>query len=145
MQVFICGVCGHIEFSEVTGVCPVCFAAKEKFTRNDNVFKESQAKSPEAEVKHVPSVVLKKECGLIPEQACLDAVIRIGKTLHPSEEKHFIQFIDCYLDNKYIERIMLTPLVQPAGCVHIKSTSAKKFLAVEKCNIHGYWLKEVEI
>ncbi len=139
MKIFICQMCGHLEFNDLPEKCPACGADKKSFKQNDNIFKESREKSPEAEVKHMPALTVSKKCGLIPEEGCTDVLIRIGKTLHPMEEKHFIQFIDCYLDNKFIERIMLTPYgINPAGCVHFKKSSGT-VTVVEKCNIHGYW------
>lgn len=145
MKIFICTVCGHIEFNTAPEKCPVCMAEKEKFEQNDAVFKESIEKSPEAEVKHVPAVTISKQCGLIPESPCVDVNVRIGKTMHPMEEKHFIQFIDCYQNDSYICRVMLTPLnVYPAACFHLKNLSGK-ITIVENCNIHGYWKTEVSV
>lgn len=145
MKIFICEVCGHLEFNLVPEKCPVCGAEKEKFKQNDNIFTESREKSPEAEIKHVPAVTVKDTCGLIKEEACADILFRIGKTLHPMEEKHFIQFVDCYQDNKYIERIQFSPLgVQPAGCIHLKRSSGT-ITIVENCNIHGYWKSDVNL
>jgi superoxide reductase len=138
MKIFICKTCGHIEFNSLPDKCPVCFSEKEKFSQNDNIFTESSAKSPEAAVKHIPAVAVNKQCGLIPETPCLDVHVRIGKTLHPMEEKHFIQFIDCYQDDKYVSRVMLTPMtINPAACFHLKN-AAGKITIVENCNIHGY-------
>ncbi len=144
MKLFVCGVCGHIAFNEAPAVCPVCFSPKEKFTQNDKVFTESAEKSKEAAVKHIPSVKLNKQCGLIPDQGCLDAIVRIGATLHPMEEKHFIMFIDCYVDNKWVERALLTPGVNPAACFHIK-IPGKMIQIVERCNIHGHWMTEAAV
>jgi desulfoferrodoxin-like iron-binding protein len=145
MKIFICQVCGHISFDSVPELCPVCFSPKEKFQQNDKIFIESKAKSPEAEVKHLPQITLENKCGLIPEIFCRDALIRIGKVLHPMEEKHFIVFIDCYLDGKYVERIHLTANgVYPAGTLHIKNP-AKKLTVVINCNIHGYWMSELAL
>ena len=45
MNIFICSVCGHIEFESSPDKCPVCFASQEKFTQNDAIFKESEEKS----------------------------------------------------------------------------------------------------
>ncbi len=144
MKVFICQVCGHIEFNDAPGNCPVCGAPQNQFKQNDNIFKESQENSPEADVKHIPAVTINKECKLIPEEGCTDAFIRIGETLHPSVEKHFIQFIDAYMDDKFIERIYLSPDVYPAACLHLKNDSGK-LTVVENCNIHGYWMAEVNV
>jgi desulfoferrodoxin-like iron-binding protein len=145
MKIFICQMCGHIEFNEAPEKCPVCGASKNNFKQNDNVFKESAEKSPEAPVKHIPVITVNKSCGLIPEQSCADVLFRIGKTLHPMEEKHFIQWADCYLDNKYIERIHFTPFgVNPAGCIHLKAASGI-VKVVELCNLHGYWEADVKL
>jgi len=145
MKIFICTVCGHLEFNDVPEKCPVCMAEKDKFKQNDAVFKESSEKSPEAEVKHVPAVTISKECGLIPESPCTDITVRIGKTMHPMEEKHFIQFIDCYQNDSYIGRVMFTPLnIYPAACFHLKNLSGR-ITVIENCNIHGYWKTDVNI
>jgi superoxide reductase len=142
MKIFICGVCGHLEFGEAPANCPVCYAPKDKFKQNDNVFKESAEKSKEAAVKHIPVVKIAKMCGLIPE-GCGDAHIRIGEVLHPMEEKHFIKFIDVYLDGKWVERLLLSPNgINPAGSVHFKHLEGK-VTVVELCNVHGYWMTEV--
>ena len=145
MNIFICKTCGHIAFNNSPDKCPVCGSPRKDFSQNNNIFTESQAKSPEAEVKHVPSVQVNKACGLIPETGCTDILIRIGKTLHPMEEKHFIQFIDFYRDFKFIVRIHLTPNgVQPAACVHLKESTGS-ISVVENCNIHGYWKTDVKL
>lgn len=145
MKIFICTVCGHIEFNSAPEKCPVCFAGKEKFTQNDAVFRESAEKSPEAEVKHIPAVAVIRECGLIPESACADVNVRIGKTMHPMEEKHFIEFIDCYQEDSYVGRMMFTPLnVYPAASFHLKKLSGR-ITVVEHCNIHGYWKSDVSL
>lgn len=142
MKLFICKVCGHIAFNNAPERCPVCLSSD--FIQNDNIFKESEEKSKEAAIKHIPSVTIKKECGLIPDSGCLDVIVRIGKAIHPMEEKHFIQFIDCYVDNKYIERLFLSPGVYAAGCFHLKTNGAK-VTVVDNCNIHGYWMMQTDL
>jgi len=144
MNIFICEICGHLEFNAIPQKCTVCGSEKEKFVQNDKIFQESQAKSPEAEVKHVPAVQVQKACGLIPEKGCTDILVRIGKTLHPMEEKHFIQFIDCYQNERYLGRAMLSPGVYPAACFHLKEPTGKVTIT-EHCNLHGYWKTEIEL
>ncbi len=144
MSVFICQMCGHIEFNEAPENCPVCGAKKKQFKQNDEIFKESKEKSPEADVKHVPSIQVNKQCELIPEGECNDVMVRIGETLHPSQENHFIQFIDCYQDDKFLERVYLSPDVYPAAAFHLKKSSGKVTI-VENCNIHGYWMNEINL
>jgi superoxide reductase len=138
MNIFICGKCGHIQFNQAPATCPVCFSPASNFNQNDAVFKESEARSKEASVKHIPAITINKQCGLIPETGCMDVSARIGKTLHPMEEKHFINFIDCYVDDGYAGRAFLTPKLNPAACFHLKAFGGKVTI-VEFCNLHGYW------
>lgn len=145
MKVFICQVCGHLAFNEAPANCPVCWAPRDKFSQNDNIFKESKEKSPEAEVKHVPALKLNRECGLISDHNCSDVLMRIGEVLHPAEEKHFIQFIDCYLGDVFVERMHLTAKINPAGALHLKEGTVGTVRVVIKCNIHGYWFSEVKV
>jgi superoxide reductase len=144
MNLFICSVCGHVEFGSAPDKCPVCFASKDKFKQNDRVFIESEEKAKEAAVKHVPVVTVNKQCGLIPEQSCVDVIIRVGKVLHPMEEAHHISWIDCYVDNAFAGRVMLTPALNPAVIFHLKKTGAM-VRAVEFCNLHGHWQAETAI
>lgn len=141
MSIYLCSVCGHIEFNAMTAPCPVCNSPAEKFYKNDRIFEESAEKSKEAAVKHIPVISVNNKCGLILEAACVDVVVRIGAILHPMESAHFIQFIDCYIDDKYIARVHLTPGVYAAACFHLK-TPGSKVTIVENCNVHGYWKKE---
>ena len=144
MNVFICQMCGHIEFKDAPGNCPVCGAPKDQFKQNDNIFKESREKSPEAESKHIPAIEVNKTCGLIPEEGCTDVIVRIGSTLHPMKEEHYIQFIECYVDEKYVGQAKLTPWTNPAACFHLKAEGSSVTI-VENCNIHGYWMAEAEM
>ena len=84
MSLHVCNVCGHIEFGAVPDQCPVCFSSKDKFAQNDHIFTEAAEKSKEAAVKHIPFISVKKTCGLIPEESCVDIIVRIGETLHPA-------------------------------------------------------------
>jgi superoxide reductase len=144
MSIFVCGVCGHVEFGAAPDNCPVCHVPKENFKQNDNLFTEAEKKSKEAAVKHIPAITVKKECKLVPEESCTDIIVRIGSTLHPMEEAHHIQFIDCYVDDKYISRISLTPGAFAAGCFHLKKRGSKVKI-VEFCNLHGHWQSEAEL
>jgi superoxide reductase len=144
MKVFVCPVCGHIEFGAAPQYCPICHVPAEKFAQNDNIFKDAEAKSKEAAIKHIPDITINKKCGLIPESACTDVTVRIGKTLHPMEEKHYIVFVDCYIDYKFVSRMYLSPGVNAAGCFHIKYTGAKVTI-VELCNVHGHWMAEADL
>jgi len=144
MAIFICSVCGHIEFGKAPDKCPVCMSPQEKYAQNDNVFIESEEKSKEAAIKHIPSITINKECKLIPELSCADIIVRIGKAIHPMEAAHYIRFIDCYVDDAYVSRVMLSPGVFAGACFHLK-TKGNKVRIVENCNIHGYWQLEGQL
>ncbi len=145
MNVYICKTCGYLAFNDVPDTCPVCKMPKENFEQKNNVFVESKENSPEAEVKHLPSVKVVKTCGLIPEETCTDVNVRVGEVLHPMTEGHLITFIDCYIDDVFAGRKMLTAnSLNPATAFHVKKTSGKVRI-VEKCNLHGYWMTEVEL
>ena len=144
MAIFICSVCGHLEFGKAPDQCPACRSPKERYIQNDRIFIESEEKSREAAVKHIPSVIINKECKLIPEQSCFDIIVRIGKVMHPMEPAHFIQFIDCYVDDVHAGRVQLTPGLFPGACFHLKAKGAA-VRVVENCNIHGYWQVEEKI
>lgn len=142
MKLFICQSCNHVAHDQKPDRCPVC--GTYIFMRNDSIFKESAETSGEAAVKHVPSITLMKSCGFIPENDCVDVLVRIGETLHPMEDKHYIDFIDCYGNFKFIGRVFLTPHLNPAACFHLKIRS-KNITVVEHCTVHGYWMADQEV
>ena len=144
MNIFVCKVCGHVEFGSAPDICPVCHVPKENFSQNDNLFTEAAEKSKEGAPKHIPSILIKKDCGLIPDAGCIDVHVRIGEVLHPMEEGHHIVFIDCYLDEKYVGRASLTPSLNGAAAFHLKAKGAKVRI-VELCNLHGHWQAEAAI
>jgi desulfoferrodoxin (superoxide reductase-like protein) len=60
------------------------------------------------------------------------------------EEKHFINFIDFYVDKVFVKRASLTPALYAAACAHLK-VPGKTVTVVERCNIHGWWMTEMAI
>ena len=56
MNILVCQVCGHIEFEKSPDKCPVCFAVKNKFEINNNVFIDVEKKHKEISEKHVPII-----------------------------------------------------------------------------------------
>ena len=142
MSIFVCKVCGHLEFGAAPDNCPVCHVPKDNFKQNDNVFSEALEKSPEGGGKHTPVLLIKEDCGLI-DDACTDVHVKVGKIIHPMEDAHSIVFIDCYIDDKYVARVSLRPGVYAAGCFHTKP-GGKKLRVVELCNLHGYWQVEAD-
>lgn len=142
MSIFVCKVCGHLEFGSAPDTCPVCHVAKENFLQNDKAFTETLEKNPEGGGKHSPVVLVKKDCGLI-EGECTDVHVKVGAIPHPMDDAHSIVFIDCYVDDKHVARQSMKPGVYAAACFHTKP-SGKKLRVVEFCNLHGYWQTEVD-
>jgi Desulfoferrodoxin len=142
-RIFVCMVCGHVEFGGAPEFCPVCHAPREKFEQNDTVFSDAEGKGKELTVSHTPVLVAKKKSGLISEMPCLEITVRIGKKLHPMEEAHHIRFIDCYVDDKHVSRNMLTLGSYAAGTFQVKATGTK-VRVVHVCNLHGHWQAETE-
>lgn len=146
MKTFLCKVCGHIEFNEAPGACPVCGAPKTSFVEKPDIIQKpgsSQGKG-EAEAKHIPKIVIVKKCDLV-SGGCVDAHAKIGEVEHPMLKEHYITFIDFYLDKAYLARVYLTPeRMNPAAALHLKSSSGE-LTVVEHCNIHGYWMSATVI
>jgi superoxide reductase len=146
MKTFVCKVCGHIEFNEAPLNCPVCGAPKQNFEdKPDAIHKPGEAKTQgEPEKKHIPSILVVKKCGLIPE-GCMDVHVKVGEIEHPMQKEHYITFIDFYVDKKYLSRVYLTPeRLHPAAALHMKVNTGV-LTAVEHCNIHGYWMAETNL
>jgi superoxide reductase len=144
VSIFVCSVCGHVEFGAAPASCPVCHSSQDQFKRNDSVFKEAAAQSAELPVKHIPEISVTRSSKLINEVPTKDVSVRIGKSLHPMEEAHHIQWIDCYVDNRYISRTLLTPGSHPAVSYY-PAINGAKIRIVEHCNLHGHWQAEMSL
>ena len=75
---------------------------------------------------------------------CTDVHIKVGDVPHPMEAEHSIQWVDIYVDDKFVHRSHLTPDCNPAATAHIKAKQGK-LIAIEFCNLHGHWINEVDI
>lgn len=142
--IFVCSVCGHVEFGEAPDACPVCHSPKEKFEQNDTVFSDAAAKDAHLTDKHTPILTVRKKSMLIPEAPAKEVLVRIGEKIHPMNEDHHIKFIDCYIDDKHVTRIMLTPGVYAAAQFELQ-TPGSRVRIVHLCNLHGYWQAEASL
>lgn len=83
--------------------------------------------------KHFPVVEIDEENE---EGFILD--VQVGEVLHPSDENHFIQWIELSAEGKTLERIYLTEFVKPKVSFFVKEMyeglSVRLF-----CNVHGFW------
>ena len=145
MKVFVCAGCGHIEFDQAPAVCLVCRGT----VFNEDASAINQPADPaaltEAEKKHIPQIVVVKDCGLVNEGDCTDVHVRVGEILHVMQDQHYIACIDYYLDRKFISRVWLSPeTCFPAAALHLNATSGT-ITAIENCNVHGNWMAEVSL
>lgn len=147
MKGIVCKVCGFISINaSAPDKCPVCGAPKESFQEKEDAIKTAQDVNnlTDLEKKHIPVIVVAKECGLIPE-GCQDVHVKMGQVQHPMTPEHSIQHIDLYIDKEFISRVILTPgKLNPAAALHLKAQSGK-FTAIAFCNLHGAWIKEVDL
>lgn len=142
LDIYVCGVCGHVEFGGAPDKCPVCHSPREKFSLNNSIFSDAMAKLPEGAGKHAPVVAVSAKSALVSEEPCREVSVRVGKIIHPMEEAHHIAFIDCYVDDKFVGRSPLTLQLYPAATFFVKSPGAK-IRVIEWCTLHGYWQTEV--
>ncbi len=138
---FVCQTCGHVEFGAAPNECPVCHSPREKFQEDAAAINPA---AKEGKEKHVPVILVTKECGLIPD-VCADIHIKIGATPHPMVADHWIQWIDVYNNKKLIARYMLKPELQPAVSIHVKRELTGKLQVIEFCNKHGRWTAEAAL
>ena len=147
MKGFVCKVCGFISINgSAPENCPVCHAPKTSFEGKEDAIKTPNDVNnlSELEKKHIPVITVVKKCGLIPE-GCQDVHVKVGQIQHPMEPKHYIQHIDFYIDSDFISRVILTPdKLNPASALHLKAKGGK-LTAIELCNLHGAWIKEVNL
>jgi len=146
MDTFVCGKCGYIAFGRAPDACPVCGALKQAFELDASAIKKpSDPKNlNDLEKKHIPAIKIVRQCGLV-GPGCVDIHVKVGEVLHVMEAKHYIMYIDVYLDRAFIARYHLSPdKVNPVLGVHLKAASGK-LLALENCNIHGRWMAEADI
>jgi desulfoferrodoxin len=144
MAIFVCQLCGHVEYGSAPAACPICHAPKEKFKQDDNLFTDAEAKTKDGTVKHTPVITVVAQSSLVPEQPCREVDVRVGKVLHPMEEAHHIRFIDCYVDNAFVSRATLNIGAIPTTGFSAKA-GASKVQIVELCNLHGYWQAEAAL
>ena len=68
-----------------------------------------------------------------------EIIVKVGETIHPMEEKHYITFIALVTDNNVI-RYDLNPTDEPI----VRFPYVKDSIIYEYCNLHGLWKKDVE-
>ncbi len=147
MKTFVCQVCGHVAFDEAPVDCPVCRMPIENFENDPEAVKKpaDPGNLSETEKKHIPLIFVNKECGLDHGDVCTNVHIKVGEIEHVMETEHFINFIDLYIDKKYLTRTILTPRRQhPAAGMHLNINEGK-LTVVGNCNVHGNWISKINL
>lgn len=118
LEIYKCGLCGNlVEVLHGGDGELVCCGEPMKH------LVESTADS--STEKHVP-VIEKIDGGY---------KVVVGSTLHPMEEKHYIEWIELIADGKAY-REFLSPGKAPEAVFMI---DAESVTARENCNVHGLW------
>ncbi len=147
MKGYVCKICKYISINgSAPEKCPVCGAPKSAFEEKEDAIKTPQDVNnlTELEKKHIPVIKVVKTCGFISE-TCQDVHVKMGEIQHPMLPEHYIIHIDFYIDKEFISRVILTPeKLNPAAALHLKAQSGK-LSVIELCNIHGAWIKEIDL
>jgi desulfoferrodoxin-like iron-binding protein len=142
--IYVCAVCGHVEFGSAPEFCPICHAPKEKFVGNNSLFSDAMKKFPNVGISHAPVISIKKDPQLVSDAPCKEVSVRVGKHMHPMEEAHHIKFIDFYIDDKFITRFFPNLKQYPAASYYT-NVQGSKVRMVEFCTVHDYWQAEAAI
>ena len=118
LEIYKCDICGNIVevLHEGAGELVCCGQPMDLLDEKTADFTVE---------KHVP-VIEKMEHGI---------KVTVGSTLHPMEEKHYIEWIELIADGKSY-RQYLKPGMAPEA---VFCVDAETFTAREYCNIHGLW------
>lgn len=125
-QIYKCEVCGNIINMLHTGAGTLVCCGQPMILQIEKT--QDQEKE-----KHLP--VVEK----MPENVCRggDGIIaKIGKTEHPMEESHYIEWVEIITVDNKIGRKFLKPGDEPMVEFHTRS-DIKEIRAY--CNIHGLW------
>lgn len=120
MEYYYCEICGNFVSSGCDCVEFVCCnqpMKKVEANTDDSASKE----------KHVPVYMVEGN------KVC----VKVGETLHPSEDKHYIEWITL-ITNKGNYTKKLTSKDKPEVCFNLDDNEkVEEVLAY--CNIHGLW------
>jgi len=117
-EIYKCDVCGNI-IEIVHDGAPALVCCNEPM----KLMEEQSA--DQTKEKHVPLI----------EKTADGFKITVGSTLHPMEEKHYIEWIELLADGVSYTKF-LKPGDKPEAFFKI---DAEKITAREYCNIHGLW------
>ncbi|MBR6163489.1 desulfoferrodoxin [bacterium] len=120
MQIYKCSICGNIVeiLHEGAGELVCCGEAMELLKEhNEDIGYEH----------HIPIVEIRDD----------KMLVKVGKSEHPSEEKHYIEFIEVHSpDGKYVKRKYLKAGEKPELEMKPKYN---EITMRAYCNVHGLW------
>jgi superoxide reductase len=129
-----------VAFDSAPARCPVC--ASPRFKEQAGAIKDAGLEGKE---KHVPVITVTNACGLAPD-TCRDIHVKIGSTIHPMQDDHWIKWIDVYVNRIFTARYTMLPgSMQPIVGLHLKKEATGKIMIVENCNKHGRWMSEATL
>ncbi len=116
--IYKCEICGNVvSVIEAGGGELVCCGQPMKLL-------EEQTAEQEGKEKHVPVIEGLK--------------VKVGSTEHPMEEKHYIELIQVFVEDKLIVEKRLYPGDAPELEL-LPKYEGKNLKARALCNIHGLW------
>jgi len=118
LEVYKCKICGNIVevLHGAAGVLICCGQPMELQAENT---------ADSTKEKHVPLI----------EKIDGGYKVTVGSTLHPMEEKHFIEWIEIVADG-----ISFTKFLKPGNAPEAEfNVQAAKVTARAYCNLHGLW------
>ena len=118
LEVYKCNVCGNIVEVLTGGAGSLVCCGQDMVAVSENTVDAALE-------KHVP-VVTKVEGGY---------EVTVGSTLHPMEDKHFIEWIDLNADGTSY-KVFLKPGEEPKAFFPVE---AAEVTVREYCNLHGLW------
>ncbi|KMT21318.1 desulfoferrodoxin [Clostridium cylindrosporum] len=117
-ELYKCELCGNIVQVVKSGAGTLVCCGKPMNLQEENTVDASTE-------KHVP-VIERVDGGIL---------VKIGSVEHPMEDKHFIEWIEVYTNDR-VYRKYLNPSDKPEALFNIDSNDV---VAKAYCNIHGYW------
>lgn len=96
----------------------------------------------EGEKKHIPAIYVPKS---IVAGEPFEVVVQVGYIPHVMEDKHYIEWVELYLNDKKVGRAELSSRNKKAEATFTvepeKTLKGKecKLRALEQCNVHGLW------
>jgi superoxide reductase len=120
MRFFKCEICGNVvELVKNGGGTLVCCG---------EIMTEIEANvTDEGNEKHLPVIKVDNN----------EVQVDVGSTLHPMEEKHYIEWIVLSYNNK-VKKINLKPGDEPKALFKVDE-EFEMLEVYEYCNIHGLW------